>query len=253
MRIFMKKSFKASLIIFIIGFIITVTALALGGRFESLPSRNTLANFSQSYTNVESLNIDLNAAQIEINTGDEFKVEASDISKDTFKAYVDNGVLYVQDKSKFNFQFLNNNQPKVTIYLPENFNPQNMKINIGAGELISEKLAANIIDINLGAGNLQISKLETNEINIDNGVGNVELSGAINTNAYIKCGIGNVKLDLKGNEKDYNYNLNAGIGEITLNDQNFAGLGNKVIDNSSENKKFKIDCGIGKLNLNINE
>jgi len=250
MNSFTKKYLKFALIIFVIGIIISIIAFSLGGRIVDLPTRN-LTNISQSYTGVESLNIDIGMSELEIKTGTEFKIEANNVSIDTFKSSVQNGQWDIEDKMSSKLFNINKYNTIVTIYIPESFNSEKIKINIGAGQLIVDKLAASSIDINVGAGNLKISNLTTDEANIECGAGNIDISGKINNKSNIKCGMGNVNLELKGNEKDYNYNLTVGVGEITLNGNNFTGLGNKVIENISASKSLKIDCGVGKLNVNI--
>jgi len=254
MKSFSGKYFKFALIILVIGIIISITAFSLGGKFINLPTHN-VTDFSESYVGVESLNIELGLSNIEVKTGSEFKIVATNVSSNTFKTYVENGIWYIQDKASsqwFNVNFNIDNNNKVIIYIPESFKSDKLKINIGAGQLIGEKLVARSTDIKVGAGNLKISDLTTDEINVDCGVGNIEINGQVNNKANLECGIGNMELNLKGNEKDYNYNLDVGIGSVILNDNDFSGSENRVIDNKSD-KLFKIECGIGKVSLNINE
>lgn len=250
MNLFTKKCIKFSLVMLTVGIVISIIALSLGGRFVKFPVRN-LTDITQTYSDVESLNIDLDASEVEVKAGNEFKIEANNISNDTFKSYVQNGKWYIEDKMTSKIFNFNNFNSKITIYVPESFNAKELKIDIGAGKLIADKLNASTTDINVGAGDLKMYNLKTDDINIDCGVGNVEINGIVNNKGYVKCGVGNVMLNLKGNEKDYNYNLSLGIGEVNLNGNSFAGFGNKVIDNTSQGKSFKVDCGIGKVSLNI--
>jgi hypothetical protein len=251
MNSFTTKYIKFGLIIFVIGIVLTITALSFGGRIVNFPSHNAI-NISESYVGVESLNIDLGLSEVEVKTGDEFKIEASNVSKDTFKTYVENGQWYIKDKMSSKLFNLNNFDSKITIYIPESFKSQNLKINIGAGSFNGDKLTASNTEIDVGAGNLEISNLTTDEIDIDCGVGNIEINGKINNKGNVKCGVGKVDLNLIGNEKDYDYDLSLGIGKVVLNNNNISGTGDKVIDNTTSDKIFKIDCGIGKVSININ-
>lgn len=252
MNLFMRKCIKISLIVFLIGIVLSIIALSLGGKFINLPAHD-LTDIMETYSGVESIYIDLSASEVEVKKGNEFKIEASNVSNNTFKSHVQNGNWYIEDKTVARIFNINNSNSKVIIYIPESFNAKEIRINMGAGQLIANKLIATTTDIKVGAGDFKIRDLKTDEINIDCGVGNIEINGIVSNNGYVKCGIGNVMLDLKGNEKDYNYHLNLGIGEVTLNDNNFSGVGNRVIDNTSESKGFKVECGIGKVSLDINE
>ena len=246
-----KKRFKISLIIFVIGIVISITAYSLGGRINSSSAKNSI-NFSEVYTGIETLDIDLGLSDVELKKGNEFKIEANNVSSNTFSSSVENGKWNIRDNMPSKIFNINHYNNIVTVYIPELFENSKIKIKIGAGQLIVNQLTANNIDINIGAGNLKMDNLTATEVNIDCGVGNIEINGEISDKGNVKCGVGNVSLNLKGNKKDYKYNLNVGIGEISLNNNNYNGLGNKVTQNISSSKLLKVDCGIGKLSLNIN-
>jgi len=252
MNSFARKYVKLGLIILAIGIVLSITAFSFGGKIVNFPSHD-VANISETYLGVESLNIDLDVSDVEVKVGNEFKIEANNVSNNSFKSYVENGQWYIQDKTSSKLFNINNFDTKVIIYIPESFKSEKLKINMGAGSFIADKLTAVNTDINVGVGNLEIYDLITDEIDVNCGVGNVEIGGKVNNKGNLKCGIGNLDLKLKGNEKEYNYNLKVGIGEVVLNNNKFSGLNNKVIENTSSNKIFKINCGIGKINLSINE
>lgn len=252
MNSFTKRCIKFSLITFAIGIVICIAAFSFGGRVINLAPKN-LINISQSYSGVESIDLNLEASEVEVKIGNEFKVEASNVSDNSFKSYVQGGIWYIKDELQSKIFSINNDHSKIVIYIPEFFNANEFRINLGAGQLIVDNFISSNTDIKVGAGNLVMNSLTTDKINIDCGVGNIDINGVVNNNGVIKCGIGKVNLDLKGNDKDYNYNLNVGIGEVSINNNCFGGLGNKFIDNSSQDKSFKIECGIGKVELNINQ
>lgn len=247
----MKKKFKFPLILFIIGIIITIVAVSLGGKVINIESSYNGKNISESYEGVKSLDIDLNFSEAEIKEGTEFKIEANNVSESKFESYVENGKWYIKDRTISRMFNIINYRPKVTIYIPEGFKSSNIKVNIGAGQIIADKLITDNIDITVGAGEFKISDIITDEANIDCGVGNVEINGKINIKGNIKCGIGNVSLNLIGSEKDYDYDLSLGIGEVSINNTKIEGSGNRVINNNSNKKSFKIDCGIGNVSLDI--
>jgi hypothetical protein len=252
MNTFTKKYLKFALIVFFIGVVISTIGFSMGGKIIDLQIRD-LTDVTESYSGVKSLNLDISASEIEVKSGSEFKIEASNVSKNSFKSYVQDGKWYIQDKMIAKIFNISNNYSKVVIYIPVESNLNELTINMGAGRFTAAKLNSITTDIKVGAGDLRIYDLTTDEINIDCGVGNAEINGTVNNKGYIKSGIGNVSLGLKGNEKDYNYDLTLGIGEVTLNSKSLAGMGNKIVNNTSSNKNFKIESGIGKISLKINE
>lgn len=247
----MKNKFKFPLIVLLIGLVITIVAVSLGGKIINLESSYDGKNISESYEGVKALNIDLNFSEAEIKLGDEFKIEASNVSKNTFESYVENGKWYIKDTTMSRMFNIINYRPKVTIYIPEGFKISSVNVNIGAGQIVVDKLVTDNISINVGAGEFKIYDLITDEATIDCGVGNIEVTGKINYKGNIKCGIGDVSLNLIGNEKDYDYDMKVGVGEVSLNDIKIEGSGDKIINNDCTNNYFKLDCGIGQISLNI--
>ncbi len=252
MNTFTKKYLKFAVIIFFIGVVITIVAFSLGGKIIGLPSYD-LTDITESYAEVESLNIDIDASDLEIKSGNEFKIVATDVSSDTFKSYVQNNKWYIQDKLQSRFFNFGNYHSKITIYIPSEFNLNTITIKMGAGKITADKLMANTTDIKVGAGDFRINNLTTDEIDIECGVGNVEINGIVNNKGDIESGVGQISLNLKGNEKDYNYNVSLGIGEVSLNGRSFSGMGKEIVNNASGNKSFNIESGIGKISLNIKE
>jgi hypothetical protein len=78
-------------------------------------------DFSEVYENVQELRINVELSKLNIKKGNEFKVEARNITKD-FESNLQNGNLVIREKSNFNkwfhLGFFNPNS-EVTIYIPE--------------------------------------------------------------------------------------------------------------------------------------
>lgn len=252
MNTFFKSAFKVALIILAIGLCITIIAVSIGGDVVNINNPKK-ADLTETYTNIESLVMEIGASNIEVRESNEFKIEASNISKKGFKSYVTDGTWYIKENSSPAFLNFFGNDTTIIIYLPKDFISEKLKIDIGAANFNADKLAANKADIKVGAANLKIHELITNDIDIECGVGNVEINGRINNNAKIECGVGNVSLNLVGNEKDYNYDLNVGLGSVVLNNNSFSGITEKVIDNEAIDKEFRVEVGVGKVGIKIKE
>ncbi len=76
----MKKPMRFASIVLLIGIVISIVAICLGGRVTSVPVFNG-TDISDSYVGVKSVDIDLNFSQAQIKIGDEFKIEANNVSK----------------------------------------------------------------------------------------------------------------------------------------------------------------------------
>lgn len=247
-----NNTVKFSLVTLVVGIVITVIAVSLGGGLVKF-GKNNLKAVEETYVGVESIEMNLDASDITVKVGNEFKINASNVSDKEFESYVENGKWYIKEKSNFHFFGFNNIASNVVVYIPESFNAENLVIKLGAGQFSADKLSASNTDVSVGAGSLRINDLKTENINVECGVGEIDIDGIVTNKGYVECGVGDVKLDLKGNEKDYNYNIDVGIGQVKLNNETYSGIGNKVIDNKSADKMFTIENGIGQVRLNIHE
>jgi len=278
MKGFLKTVLFLASVFLIIGLCLCVTAFAMGVKW--LPETESFgrSDFSEGFSNVKSLSLDVGAGEVKIATGSTFNVEAKNINKGSFESFVDSdGTLVVKYTKVPRFGTFNIGRwrwttPIITVTLPESFEAQNLKMSLGAGEVYARKLMAKHADLNVDAGAIHIEELRANyanlkvdvgELSADNvnfegsniecGVGHVSLNGTMTGSNYVKCDIGAVDLTLLGNPDNYSYSMNVDIGEINLNGDKYSGLGNSTttLGNSAAVNSFDVNCSIGKISLNI--
>ena len=141
--------------------------------------------------------------------------------------------------------------PEFTIYIPEDFECEDISISVGAGNLTlsGDIISKGVIDINVGAGNLEVSGWEAEDIKINCGCGNIEFEGKINSDFEAKLGAGNIEVELDGKEKDYDYYIDGALGNFSLNGRTSSGLvGSQKIKNDAS-KKIDIECALGDISI----
>ena len=80
-------------------------------------------------------------------------------------------------------------------------------MEVGAGEFSGYgNITAAYCDLQVGAGTIDIDQLDIQKLNAD-------------------CGAGEIDMVVTGKEKDYNYDLSCGMGEINLEDSEYSGIG----------------------------
>lgn len=246
-----------------------VSAISGNGRYDSRSS----VDFSETYTDVESLNISNSTGKLTIKTGDEFKIEAENVSSDFEAKVTGNGTLSISDDNHF-FRFLwfhiggfNNPDSRITLYIPADFTAKDAKIDSGAGSVSIESLRADYLEVSAGAGNITGNDISANKVKIDGGVGSVSLNavnfnngdydcgvgslsieGTLTGRNKIDCGVGDVDLNLTGNAEDYDLDVDSGIGSVRINGQKVKD-GYKT-DNNADNSII-IDGGVGNVRINI--
>lgn len=271
-----------------IGIVVGMIGFAISRGYYRSSGKNHYT-YSNTATGVESINLDVKYCKIEIVNGNEFSVEAKNITENGFKSYVKDGVWYLEDQydknemiNLFGFEFPvfqgffnwdNDYAPKVTVTIPEDFVANKVTIKIGAGDLDMEELeAANCklevgagsiyvqqlktteeASLEVGAGEMNISNLETLDTDLNCGMGKIGITGRVYGNVSAFCGMGEIAMDLAGNEDDYSYNLNVGMGDISLNNDNYSFTAHKTIENDNAIGNFDLECGMGSMDIDIRE
>lgn len=216
-------------------------------------------NYTEVYKNVKNIDIDLSATKLYIKQGDEFKLEANNISN-SFKANFDNGTLKIKETGRW---FSNKqNKSVVTLYLPQfiselnihyvagtcdidNISVDEFSISNGAGKVNITKSSFNKTNIEGGIGELIISSSFLNDIDLDSGIGNIDIEAVVTGNSKIDSGIGKVKLSLLGDKDDYQIISSKGIGRISIDgDLEITSYGNGK-------NKIEVGSGIGDISINF--
>ena len=119
-----------------------------------------------------------------------------------------------------------------TIDLECDLKVQELSVEVGAGEFCGYgNITAAYCDLQVGAGTIDIDQLDIQKLNAD-------------------CGAGEIDMVVTGKEKDYNYDLSCGMGEIDLEDSEYSGLGiEKNISNEGARKDMVLECGMGEIDV----
>ena len=119
-----------------------------------------------------------------------------------------------------------------TIDLECDLKVQELSMEVGAGEFSGYgNITAAYCDLQVGAGTIDIDQIDVQKLNAD-------------------CGAGEIDMVVTGEEKDYNYDLSCGMGEIDLENSEYSGLGiEKTISNEGAKKDMVLECGMGEIDV----
>lgn len=260
MKSFYKITVVTACLCIILGGIIAIVGLVNGGAIvHNYFSDYTATDFSEEYENVSQIEFNIAAADVEIVTeaGSKFKIEATSVPKELFYSKVENGKWTIGYDKKYGGWFnifswgdidLNS---KIKIILPEDHSLESAIIDAGAAKITIASLSAREVKLDIGAGDLQVNKLDTNSLDIDTGAGQAIVKGSVKGDIRIDCGVGNVELILTGGQNDFNYDIDVGVGKVTIGNNDLAGITDKKINNNSD-YDVKIDCGIGNVSIKFN-
>ena len=259
------------MIISIIVFVITAI-FGVGMGIEVLNDKKTekdnITTFEEEYTGIERVDIDLSKSKLEIKTGNTLKIEGINTSKDLSVELLSDGKeLKIEDETFKLFQDYDNNS-KIIIYIPENYNFKEIKIDLGVIGANIEKLNTEKLELDISTGKCEINNIITKYMNVnsgtgetlinnskienlefDGGVGNTIINCEITNKAKIEAGIGNIEINLIGTKEDYKIYSKTGIGDLKV--ENIKLKNNEVIGTGLVS--INVEAGIGRTEINFIE
>lgn len=192
---------------------------------------------------INTLKIDAEHAEIKIYAVDEevdisyFSSHKTDISK------VEGSVLKIKDENS------STTPTELEIVIPIG-RLKEIEIDLDAGELTAERLIADYISIDMSAGSVQVDELvaaKEAEMQVD--AGQLTIGYYEGPWLEVECEVGSVMVVCEGRQQDYKYELECGLGEIRINEESYAGIGNNFRLNNESSKIIKAECNIGEIVL----
>lgn len=173
------------------------------------------AEFSQVYEQpLDSIKIETGISKLTIKKGTELKVEGRNLPK-RFSSKVAGTMLIVKEEGSKKL-FGNDITSEITITIPEGKTLDSLKINLGIGNNVIEDIEAKSLDLQCGVGVTELNNITVlSKAQIDGGAGKTTIK----------------------NSSFNNFDLEAGVGEIVIN--------------ADITGKSKIECGVGRLELNL--
>lgn len=213
---------------------------------------------------ISSLDIEINAAKLEIVQGEQFSVESN---HKYISVSSDSGKLRINETRRI--ASLSSEAAVIKLTVPSGFVFDEADIETGAGKVTIDSLSADILDISLGAGKATVENLvansraeieggtgmltvnggSLNNLNLEMGVGSLTFKSRIEGNSSLDLGVGEAKLIILGRREDYCIELDKGLGEARLE-------GESMRDDSvygAGSNRLSIDGGVGAVNIEFSE
>ena len=251
-----------TIISIIVGVVLTISTGVFGVQMIAEQSDIEKVDVTQEFEQFSRLDLEINSSNLTIKTeGEVFKIEASQIPSTT-NIENKNGTLEIKETKKLAFS----KDAKITIYIPNRIELEEIKLEMGAGTVEMNNIISNKVDFNFGVGSVTINQLISNDAdiecgageviiedvdlsnaNIGTGVGKLVYSGFMRGESEVNCGIGEVDISLEGGSEIYKIDAEKGIGDIRINDTEVA---NKSVTGNGENR-IEIDGGIGSIEIKM--
>lgn len=206
-----------------------VFRMTQNGGAETTGTESGTDHFSAGSAEVEGISARLKNCELDfvsVEDDEDISVSVENNSDKKISMQLKNGVLEIEDQRK-----TANKNLEITVRVPGNKEFKEVDIQMGAGELNCDRLYAKTFLLEAGAGEVDIERCSILE------------------SARIQGGVGEISIGLTGEKTDYNYRITAGVGEITLFDEEYASLGKTLSMNHESDRTITLECGLGEIEI----
>ncbi|QSX05952.1 DUF4097 family beta strand repeat protein [Sedimentibacter sp. zth1] len=157
------------------------------------------------------------------------------------------------------------NKCKIIIKVPDNFEIGDVDINCSVGSININEINAKNVEIKGGVSSINLNDIEATSIELEtgvgslnaknvlskkfefvSGVGSIDFEGNIEDLFNIDLGTGSAKIYLPEKEKNYNYDLDSGIGSVKINGLKHK---DKAKINNEVSKNIVVETGTGSISI----
>ena len=212
--------------------------------------------------NIESLEIQIGAANVFVKQADRFYVESN---LKYLTVTEQSGLLKIQEERKL---AVGDKTAMLTVYIPAGIRFESVRIISGAAKLTADILEADNVKLELGAGDAQFGLLNAFEraeisgggagkitvssgtlqdLELDMGVGALDLTVALRGNSELSLGVGTSKVLLLGDPDAYTLDVEKGTGVVKV-------CGEKIDDaqrRGNGEHRVDIEGGLGTVEVDF--
>lgn len=188
---------------------------------------------STIFMGIRNLDVEVSKVVFQIVESDEADIrlvkEVSGECEDCLQIYQEGNTLKIEMED---WKHFDNDAGNMTLYVPKGMLFDSVDISVGAATMEIEELCAKELELEVGAGSIAADKMAADEISLT-------------------CGMGSVEMTAEGHKEDYNYDLDVGMGSVSLGGSEFGGMAMKKNINHNAGKNMDIECGMGSIAIDF--
>jgi len=197
-----------------------------------------------------SMDIEFGAGILDIYYDDVEYIQVKQTNIENLKVQVKNEKLYIREESDIHIDLDDIEDRSLTILIPKNMKFEEVELEIGASKADIKDIISKDISITVGAGQADVSKLTAKEFDLEVGAGQATAVQLDVEKLNVEAGMGQVNIALNGVQEEYNYNVECGIGNVTVGSASYGGLGaEQSIKHEGAIKEINVECGIGEVKI----
>lgn len=285
MRAFQKTLFFICFGAVGLGIILIIFGASFGGyrNYGGWPFDRTRSVYQQDWTDVvraeeavTDIEMDIDYAKVSICYGDAFRITGEGLDESLLHSENINGIwkiTYRDSESNgwfYDFFSRRSFDSEITLTIPrgtkldrfalkmgagiaeaEDITSSETVINVGAGEMKAGSLTSDgSVTFSVGAGKITADNVNAGRIDLKCGAGSIRVSGTVRDGGTADCGVGEIIMNLEGDPEEYGYLVECKLGKVELNGESYS-FSKLLRRDGQKEKQFDVNCGVGRVSLNI--
>lgn len=221
------------------------------------------------FTGIRKLNVEVEVSGVQIIAVDADDEDGDLVSSGDIRVKVGSGDdaskyrVYVKDGDKLcietkwskrnNYRNSLNRGRRLQILVPRGYQFDDVDLEVSAGALDADEMIARSLDAKMNAGSLVICNGNVEELDSEVNAGEMSYGGIVSRSLEGECRAGSLNLLLTGKEEDYNYEVSASAGAVTIGDDSYASLKSRNIRNNGAAAEMDLSCMAGSLTVTFTE
>ena len=215
----------------------------VSGVADNVNMSNKSRNHGNSFSDIERLEIDIPNVQITLISEEATKEITYYTNSEKELARIEGSCLKLEDESNIK------NKIELEIHIPAGMLKE-IDIEAANGTILADRIFADNISIEINNASVEIQELVvSNKAELQMNAGEIVVAYYKGKHLETECDAGSIQVACEGSPKDYDYELECGIGSILIDKDSYSGIGNELkIDNNSQ-KSIKAECSMGEVIL----
>ena len=203
--------------------------------------REKLHDYTCSIPDIKHLEVEAQNAQITIFAVDSMEEFVYYSDKENLTAKVEDSTLKIEDHSSWQDKI------KLELYIPVGVFKE-IEIEAAAGSIVADRIIADSVTMEIDAASVQIEELQvTKEAELRVKAGEIVVGYYDGPRLDVDCSVGSITVVCEGNEFDYNYEMECGMGRIAFDKESYSLIGEKIRHNNSRSKMIEAKCEMGEI------
>lgn len=264
MRRFTKICLIVAAVIGCVGLSLCITSIVLGVSWEELENTSVSWNhhtrkivvdqgerkdFEQSFDQVESLDLEVEAGDVRIeeSDGDQVVVTGKDVYP-SFQCRMDGKTLKIEDKNR-RYLGAGKKDSLITVEIPKKLEFHEMDLNVTMGSLEVVGFRTKGMEVSCGAGSATLEGNVLGKSEFQCGMGELIYQGGLEGDASFECGMGSITASLTNSQEEFDYELTCGMGEVQVGDLSIGGIAGEQKTSNGAGRRMEVDCGMGDVTV----